>query len=351
MPDLVSVIVPVYNSEKVLSGCVDSILHQTYDHLEIILINDGSTDNSGNLCTAYARDDARVKTIHTRNSGPAAARNVGLENSNGAFIFFLDSDDSIESHAIHALMESYSRFHADTIIGDFRTIQEDRLGPGHKGVFPESKLLSKLDIMEYARCYLRKPNRYTLFAYSWGRLFRSSIIKQNRILFDPDLHTYEDVAFNFAYMKHADAAYYLKEELYNHRVHDNYMSATMMLSDNPKRMFGYGPALANIGEFLMASGSGEPIRPQVGHANICLTIIQLVRICGQVNRSNSRYIYSLIHSTISDPVIRGYLQCYAPTEGDSRIVPLLIRLRLVWPIIWVCRYKARKRYGKKRGLK
>lgn len=345
--DLVSVIIPVYNSEPFLGRCIDSILHQTYTRLEVILVDDGSTDNSGNMCDTYSKLDSRVQVIHTENNGPSSARNVGLFQAKGAFIFFIDSDDYIEDHALKTLLDEQQRSKADTIIGDFKTIKDGQTGPGHKGAFPDNRLLSKEEVVEYARCYLRKPNRFTLFAYSWGRLFRSSIIKNNHVLFEADLHTYEDVAFNFAYMMHANEVYYLKETIYFHAVHDNYTSATMMITKNPKRMFGYRRALSNIGEFIKTNRSDVDVTSEIGHANIFLTIIQFVRICGQINRDNRGYIYGLVHAIVTDPALRTKLKHYTPKDGDSKIVPFLMKLKFVRPIIWLCTYKAYKRYGKK----
>jgi len=344
--DLVSVIVPVYNSEKYLRRCIESIINQSYKNIEIILINDGSTDNSGEICNANALSDNRIRVIHTRNNGPAAARNIGIENSKGSFIFFIDADDFIENNALNLLVESYNQHKADIIVGSFNKIRNSNSVYGHNGVFSSSKLLTKQDIIDYARCYLKKPNRFTLFAYSWGRLFKSSIIKNNHIVFNANLHTFEDVAFNFDYMKYTNEVYFLKEAIYNHLIHDNYMSATMALSSNSKSMFGYGQALDNIGVFLKNYNSDTNIKSEVGHANVTLTIIQFVRICGQINKSNKKRIYELVRETINDPNFRGNLKYYSPTKGDSRILPILMKLKLVWLIIWVCMYKAHKRYGK-----
>jgi len=344
--DLVSVIVPIYNSEKYLRRCIESIINQSYKNIEIILINDGSTDNSGEICDAYALDDKRIRVIYTKNNGPAAARNIGIENSKGSFIFFIDADDFIENNALNLLVESYNQHKADIVVGSFNKIRNSNSVYGHNGVFSSSKLLTKQDIIDYARCYLKKPNRFTLFAYSWGRLFKSSIIKNNNLLFNSDLHTFEDVAFNFEYLNCTNEVFFLKEAIYNHLIHDNYMSATLMISDNPKRMFGYNQALTNIGVFLKGCDSDVNIKKEVGHANICLTIIQFVRICGQINNSNKKKVYELVRGTVKDQNIRDNIKYYSPTKSDSRILPILMKLKLVWLIIWVCKYKAHKRYGK-----
>ena len=106
----ISVIVPVYNVEQYLPRCVESILAQTYENLEILLVDDGTKDNSGAICDAYARQDARVKAIHKKNGGLSSARNAGIDASTGEYLSFVDSDDWIEPdmyEKMMALMEKY----------------------------------------------------------------------------------------------------------------------------------------------------------------------------------------------------------------------------------------------------
>ena len=116
MPDRserISVIIPVYNVKPYLPQCLDSVLRQTYRELEILLIDDGSTDGSGEICDDYARRDARIRVFHTENRGLAAARNFGLDRASGAFLSFVDSDDWIEDNAMEVLLEAQRRYRAD----------------------------------------------------------------------------------------------------------------------------------------------------------------------------------------------------------------------------------------------
>jgi glycosyltransferase involved in cell wall biosynthesis len=342
--DLVSVIVPIYNSEQYLHQCIDSIVNQSYKNIEIILITGDSTDNSSKICDEYALSENRIRVIPEKNSGPAAARNTGIENSKGEFIFFVDSDDFIENDAIKLLIENYRRTRADIIIGDFNKINDNNPDSGHNRVFSNSKLLTKQDIIDYTRWYLKKPNKFPLFAQSWGRLFKSSIIKNNNIYFNADLRTFEDVAFNFDYLNYTDKVFFLKETIYNHLIHNDYISATMAIGANPRKLFGYKQALTKMKDFLENCNSDADTRKEVGHADVCFTIIQLVRICGQIDDDNKKKIYELIDEIINDLNFRDNLQFYSPSRGDSRILPILMKLKLVWPIIWVSEYKAHKRY-------
>ena len=112
---LVSVIIPVYNVEIYLRECVDSVINQTYKNLEIILVNDGSTDSSGRICDEYAGLDNRVKVIHRQNGGPSKTRNAGLKKATGKYIYFLDSDDYIENDTFAILVDTAETLNADLL--------------------------------------------------------------------------------------------------------------------------------------------------------------------------------------------------------------------------------------------
>lgn len=340
---LISIITPVFNSEKYLQRCIESIISQSYKKTETILVNDGSLDNSGKICNKYTRVDKKIKVINIKNSGPAAARNVGLKRAKGEFIFFLDADDYLEKNALETLIYYSNKHKAEMIVGDFNNVRDD-LVIKRRDVLLKSKLLNKQDLVKYTRLYLKKPNKYLLFAYSWNRLFKSSIIKNRKIYFNPKLYTFEDVAFNFNYLKYTNAVFFLKKTIYNHNVNANYLSATMNLGCHPKKLLGYRQAFFNINVFLKNQISDAEIKKEIGHADISLTIIQLVRICGQINKDNKKKIFQFIRGIVNDVNFRDNLKDYSPRKGDSKVLPLLIKLKFLLPIIWICKYKAYKRY-------
>ena len=117
----ISVIVPVYNSEKTLCRCVDSVLRQTYQNFELLIINDGSLDHSGEICDEYAQKDSRVRVIHKTNGGVSSARNVGLDNARGEWVTFVDSDDYLQEEYLNSFPIACN---ADVIIGSFIAINE-----------------------------------------------------------------------------------------------------------------------------------------------------------------------------------------------------------------------------------
>lgn len=122
---LVSVIVPIYNAEQYLCQCLDSILCQTYSNLEIILVDDGSTDNCLNVCTKYKKKDSRVVVVHQENRGVSAARNSGIEYSHGEYISFVDSDDELHSNAIEILLNDMTLYGADISVATKSTVKEN----------------------------------------------------------------------------------------------------------------------------------------------------------------------------------------------------------------------------------
>lgn len=122
---LISIIIPVYNVEKFLNKCIESVINQSYQNLEIVLIDDGSTDNSGKICDHYARRDSRIKVIHNINRGVSAARNIGLGISRGEFVYFVDADDSIHHRAIEILYEKIEETHTDVAVCDYAYVDKE----------------------------------------------------------------------------------------------------------------------------------------------------------------------------------------------------------------------------------
>lgn len=344
MNDLISIIIPVYNAGKYLQECIEKTINQTYKNIEIFLINDGSTDNSGEICSRYENKDKRIKSIHTQNQGVSSARNLAIQKSGGEFIFFLDADDFIEDDAINTLMKRYRESNADFIIGNFRKMKNGFEEKRTDTQILEDKLFSEENVLENARSYLRRPNKNLLFAFSWARLFKTSIIKEKNINFNNKLQNFEDVAFNFDYLKNVKNLYFTKDVIYNHRVYDNFSSETFNIGKNPKRLFGYLEALTSAENFLKGRIGEEKAKKEIGHCRTYLSIIQLVRTCGQINSSNKESIYDMIKELVNDEKVKEGIRYYLPSKGDSKIIPMLMQFGLVNPIIEICKYKSYKRY-------
>ena len=175
--EIISVIVPVYNVEKYLDKCVQSILNQTYDNLELILVDDGSTDNSANICDKYIKLDSRIKVIHKENGGVSSARNKGLDIAKGEFILFIDSDDCIHPQMIEVLYEGIKKNNSDISICEYKSYQENE--------FIEKNIYNK-DIINFNN-YTNIEGLHNLqgdksisFIVPWNKLYRKKIFNNLR---------------------------------------------------------------------------------------------------------------------------------------------------------------------------
>lgn len=175
MNDLVSFIVPVYNVEAYLKRCVESILGQTYENLQIILVNDGSQDNSGEICDDYAKKHPRIEVIHQANGGLSAARNTGIEHAKGEWIAFVDSDDYISKHFTEQMLTACITHGADISVCDYIT---DYNGSLSEDDFKKAK---KFELITGREATLRHFNKSAqLLIMSWGKLTRASLWKELR---------------------------------------------------------------------------------------------------------------------------------------------------------------------------
>lgn len=190
----ISVIVPVYNVEKYLQRCIDSILSQTLTDFELLLIDDGSIDASGKICDEYAEKDERVRVFHKKNGGVSSARNMGLDNARGKFITFIDSDDWIDKNHLFSFLVSP----ADLVFQGYKQIASDSKTIELIKNLNCHKVFSKNEILEVL---------YELFSMGmvfgpiWNKLFKAQIINENRIRFYEDISFREDEIFTFQYCK------------------------------------------------------------------------------------------------------------------------------------------------------
>ncbi|MGN0082635.1 MAG: glycosyltransferase family 2 protein, partial [Bacteroides fragilis] len=195
MKPLISIIVPVYNSGKTLNRCVDSIISQCYNNFEVILIDDGSEDESGAICDNYSLEDNRIKTVHQSNHGVSYSRNTGIMSAVGDFLFFLDSDDWLLSNTLSTYVNVVNTYSCDAVIGGL-TVHESNMKP-YSDSFDTDRTFG-LDLWE-TMC---KDHRR--FGYAGGKMIRSSIIKNNGILFNTNMISQEDVDFFLSMYEHCD---------------------------------------------------------------------------------------------------------------------------------------------------
>lgn len=212
MNPLISVIVPVYNVEKYLRQCIDSILAQTYKNFELILVDDGSKDKSGEICDEYAKKDPRIRVYHKKNGGASSARNYGLDNAKGEYISFCDSDDYVEPSWLSIFIDGMSN--ADMVISSMSFIREDI------GI---ERSIYKYNINDPALGWtlleLQGESGFPV-----NKCYRSVIIEKYKIRFNESYVLYEDEEFVSNYLSHAASVSFSKEATYNYVIPANWLN-------------------------------------------------------------------------------------------------------------------------------
>ena len=205
MKPQISIVVPVYNAEKYLCRCVDSILSQSFADFELLLINDGSEDRSGAICDEIASRDTRVRVFHKVNSGVSSARNLGLDNAIGKWITFVDSDDYISPYYCETLINNKGE---DLIVSSFSTFGDTR-----ENFILENRCLSKKDFSSTIDTYITS----THFTTVWGKLFKKSILESYGLRFYINIDSTEDTLFMYEYILHINSLRIKSDLIYWYR--------------------------------------------------------------------------------------------------------------------------------------
>ena len=265
MNNKISIIVPVYNVEKYLKKSIESILGQTYENFELILINDGSTDKSAEICDAYSKEDKRIKVIHKSNEGVSKARNIGIENSNGNYLCFIDGDDWIESDMLLEMNNIISEFQIDLIVNG---IKIDNIGLQGEVYSQENK---------YKECLWRNKKEVSdniinlfenaLINSSCNKIYKADIIKKNNIRFK-NTNIGEDTRFNLEVFRYCNTIKVSNNCYYHYMRYSNLITLSRILEENSyeeylniqndminffKELSNYSPKIENIISKVMFS--------------------------------------------------------------------------------------------------
>lgn len=262
----ISIIVPAYNSEKNIECCIKSIEKQTYKNLEIIIINDGSKDNTRSICEKMQKQYNNIILINQENAGVSASRNVGIDKATGKYIMFVDSDDFIEANTLEVMLR-YNEEEADLTIANY------------KKYYSENNIINNVSVEE------KKYNKKEFLDYFWDlyyanlinspcfRIYKKDIIKKNNINFNLNYELGEDLIFNLQYLDKCENIYILKEYLYNYRYsinslttkyRENYLEIQMKLSEYIK-------------EFLINNNAYNSKNEKQMNKNICNIIISSIQ--------------------------------------------------------------------------
>ena len=218
----VSIIIPVYNVERYLEQCIKSVLAQTYDDFEVILVNDGSTDGSGFICERYASKNDRIKYLTQDNGGASSARNIALRVAKGVFVTFVDSDDIISKDYLSDLITAQKRHDTDWTACSYKNYNNapsafrGNVTEWDKDVYISGEKVTKLLASKVLAC----PSGKRTLASSTCKLYRRSILVENDLFFDENLMTCEDQMFNLNYIRFIDSFCYLHKFLYKRNINE-----------------------------------------------------------------------------------------------------------------------------------
>ena len=309
---IISIIVPIYNAEKYLYRCIDSILAQSFTDFELLLIDDGSTDKSGRICDEYIQKDFRVRVFHKENGGVSSARNLGLDYAKGKWIAFVDSDDEVSELYLFNLISHAQNRKVDLVIS--YSVMQDSLGNRVKEKYPEN-------LIEDDYSLLFSCNELNWHTSPWSKLFKSSLCKELR--FVEGMHLGEDLVFLYTYMLACNSIFVSNDTDYIYNF-ENQTSLTKRINKLDAELFGYNKVVDAINRLI-----------EVKHINDNVTKLKLGWIIafyvGRVlnslyHNSNITHIERL--KIIKSLSIERYVNLISPSSLKEHFLCLLLKFGL-----------------------
>lgn len=210
----ISVIIPVYNTEKYLVSCIDSILRQDNVSFEIILVDDGSKDTSPLICDEYSSKYDNIKVYHIKNSGPATARNKGFKVAKGDYVTFTDSDDKMEPLMLYKMISAGKKHNADIICCNYKEVDE-------QGHITDREYSNQTYILNHEKALVHFYSKDKIYSQCWTKLFKRQLLLEHHIENDPSLRFDEDIIYNIRAFKYAQTTVIIDEPLYEYTLRGN----------------------------------------------------------------------------------------------------------------------------------
>ncbi len=338
-----SVIVPVYNVEEYLEQCLESVIGQTMTDMEIILVNDGSTDNSVEICQRFAEKDSRIKLLHQENQGLAAARQTGLDAAQGEYIGFVDSDDWLEPEMYEKMYTAAKENDADIVFCNVYRNEDKKEKPYFPAGLYDREKMEREIFPRLLAGFDADGGENTIRWCNWLRLYRKELIDRHQIRFDKRFRRSQDLPFTFECTIHAQRYYYLAQEyLYHNRM--NYESLSKGYTKN---MWGLIKPLIVYLQNVVDGYEAYDFQSQMNRRAALFTF----ECCENENKpNNSRPVLQrlqTIRSIMNDPQARRWV-CDMDTRGLSKINRLYAalfrqKLALGFYLLGEKRFAARKK--------
>ncbi len=313
----VSIIIPVYGVEEYLPQCLDSILGQTYDNLEVILIDDESPDNCPQMCDDYAKKDKRVKVIHKKNGGQGVARNVGIDKCKGEYIVFVDSDDFIEKDAIELMLERSIKDNSDMVLCDSLKVFDDLPSKNQDGL-GEATL---------KKGSLRQKDRILASLSPWGKLYKRELFANpaNRY---PASIWYEDYALIPKILSEANFVSYVNKPLYCYRVRQG----STMNNKNYQRNMEIITASDKLLGYFEQDGTYDEFKDELEYLvayHVITSAVQRIFLSG-FHKDLAKELYDYVANKFPDFRKNHYVIRHRKESLHWRILTNLLFNRLFW---------------------
>lgn len=308
-----SVIIPVYNVEKYINRCLKSILSQRYNDLEIIVIDNGSTDSSGSICDIYANEDANISVYHIENHGVGSARNFGLSKARGEFIYFVDSDDYLVGN-LFAEFEDKLTPDLDLLVFSYYNSFEQEMTEKNrkKKILPYNGSYDKYDFSKIFKDLFLSDMLYTV----WNKLYRREFLIENNISFEK-YELGEDVRFNLNAYRNVNKVYLSQDSYYVYVIG---RKGSAMSSYNPKRLQYQLQELELVDSLLKdwnidSSNLDNTVKARILMSNIHniskqkLPVIKKVKLVKEICKSKDMADFIRNDSSILNPLVKMLLRC------------------------------------------
>lgn len=325
----VTVVVAVYNIEKYIEKCIQSIIRQTWKEMEILLVDDGSTDESGNICDQYAKTDDRIRVIHKVNGGISDVRNVGLEEALGTYLLYVDGDDYIAPECVENAVKCAERHKAEVVIFDYQEVEE---ATGRRERWSmEIPREKKLTVKECPSLLITTP-------CPWNKLYRMSLWERCGLRY-PEGKVYEDLTITPQLLLNAESIVYMDSEpLYSYILREG----SIMRSHNFKKSLdNRKTAMENLTAYFKEKEVFDIYKNELEylmfeHAYFVPTKEVIYYDAHSEYRDKFRqYVFSVFPKADKNPYVRQWL------SKKDRLLLFLMKRRMYWGITWLSAVRKR----------
>lgn len=354
-PDLISIIVPLYNAEKYIARALNSIYAQTYFKYEIIIINDGSTDGGPAICAQFSRQKGKIRLFAQKNQGPATARNKGLKEACGEFILFLDADDYLVENALEAMLDCLQKTGADMIIAQEIIVNKNGVSiPAPNRQMPLALVQEEPDyyfikrqalLTMLARFRKYRNTARMIFYPCKGRLYKKHLIDEYALTFPDNFYFMEDLIFQISYCTHTNYIACLKRPYYYYQLHDGADSITSLF-DTKKFLPAAQMQWQITTQVLTEKNICSPKEAETAAAYAIIDdiFVNSVRSSQFITKDNYQWYYKNMKKLVTASLVQKAIYNYKPLQGQSKLIPFLIKIKAIRLLLHIFRKKGIQRY-------